>query len=273
MQAAGVAPELHRHYWENGVLWGDAGQAVHTNPTMLVTNVRGTNFAVHYGTEPVLPFHLAPAFVELSSSDPLYRLSPEENPGSGNLAARVADFAKSQFRLWSSSYRWKAKQAYVRFMICDALTFCSIQAKQDEQSTTSTYTRQWTLVPISLDGGDYGDKYGGDGFSGPTSFNVIDTSNLTDHVGLLNLVVATLPYLQRRPSATLFTESLLKRENETNQVETFTELLLADQTAMFVLFGIAPVSYLTGTSMQSSAMDSAQGLLGGQDLTKGQLQR
>jgi hypothetical protein len=126
---------------------------------------------------------------------------------------------------------------------------------------------------MSLDGGDYEDKQGGDGFPGPTSFNVIDTSNLTDHVGLLNLLVATLPCLQRGPSATLFTESLLKRENESNQVETFTELLLADQTAMFVLFGIAPVSYLTGVSMQSSAMESAQGLLGGQNPTEGQLQR
>ena len=273
MQAAGVVPELHRHYWENGVVWGDAGRAVHTNPTMLVTNVRGTNFAVHYGTEPVLPFHLAPAFVELSSSDPLYRPSPGENHGDGGLAARIADLAKSQFRLWSSSSRWRARETYIRFMICDALNFCSTLARRNELSTPSIYAQQWTLVPMSLDGGDYEDKQGGDGSLGPTSFNVIDTSNLTDHVGLLNLLVATLPCLQRRPSATLFTESLLKRENRTNQVETFTDLLLADQTTMFVLFGTAPISYLTGSSMQSSAMDSVQGLLGGQDPTKGQLQR
>jgi hypothetical protein len=46
MQALGVAPDLHRHYWENGVVWSSAVEVVHTNPTMLITNVRGTNFAV-----------------------------------------------------------------------------------------------------------------------------------------------------------------------------------------------------------------------------------
>ncbi len=53
-------------------MWGNAIEAVHTNPTMLVTDVRGTNFAVHYGTKPALSFHLALAFVELSSSGLLY---------------------------------------------------------------------------------------------------------------------------------------------------------------------------------------------------------
>jgi hypothetical protein len=273
MHAVGVSPELHRHYWENGVVWGDAIGAVYTNPTMLNTEVRGTKFAVHYGTEPVLPFHLAPAFVELSSSDPLYNPSLGEAYDSREHAARIANCAKSQFRLWSSSFRKRPRQTYVRFVICDALNLCSSLARQEETGITSNYTRQWTLAPLALDGGDYNDKRRGDSSAGPTSFNVIDTSNLIDHVGLLNLLAAVVPCLQKRPSATLFTESLLSREDEADQVESFTSLLLTNQTAIFVLFGMCPLSYLTGTSMQSSAMDSARGLLGSADPTKGQVQR
>lgn len=108
---------------------------------------------------------------------------------------------------------------------------------------------------------------------GCNTFDVIDTSNLTDHVGLLNLLVSAVPYLQKRRSATLFTESLLNKKAEADQVETFDGILLADQTTMFLLFGVAPISYLTGVSLQSTAMDSVRGMLGVTNHTKGQFQR
>jgi hypothetical protein len=48
---------------------------------------------------------------------------------------------------------------------------------------------------------------------------------------------------------------------------------LADQTAVFVLLGVAPVSYITGASMQSTAMDSMRAVLGNTNSMKGQFQR
>jgi hypothetical protein len=75
VQALSVALILHRHYWGKGVIWGDSHEATHTNPTMIITEVRGVKFAMHYETEPALPLYLSPAFVELSSRDPLYRPS------------------------------------------------------------------------------------------------------------------------------------------------------------------------------------------------------
>jgi hypothetical protein len=62
---------------------------------------------------------------------------------------------------------------------------------------------------LILDGEDYGTAG-----KAPLLFNVIDTSNLTDYVGAINLLVATAPLLQRSPSATLYTESLVKQAKD-----------------------------------------------------------
>lgn len=52
---------------------------------------------------------------------------------------------------------------------------------------------QYTMVPFILDGKDYKDG------RAPLVFNVIDTSNLADHVGMVNLLIATTPLLERNP--------------------------------------------------------------------------
>jgi hypothetical protein len=276
--ALGVAPILHRNYWETGVIWGNGSEATYTNPTMVVTEVRGTKFAVHYGTEPSLPFHLSPAFAELSPSDPLYQPSNENSCTDEERASRIAKTAKSQFQVWSSSFRKRASEPTsrpcIRFVICNALSLChALYEREWGNKTTSTYARQWSLSPMLLDGGDYPNKMGDGTSTGPTSFNVIDTSNLTDHVGLLNLLVSTVPCLRRHHSSTLVTESLLNKEPIAGQVETFSRLLRGDQTTMFLFFGVAPVSYLTGVSTQSTAMDSLRATLGISHPTKSQFQR
>jgi hypothetical protein len=124
-----------------------------------------------------------------------------------------------------------------------------------------------------LDGGDYDNGIGNEKSAGPRTFNVIDTSNLTDHVGLLNLLISTVPCLRKSRSSTIITESLLNKGPGSGQVETFSSLLQADQTTMFLLFGLAPVSYLTGVSMLSTAMESAHAILGINQPSKNQFQR
>lgn len=157
-QALGVAPIPHRHYWEKGVIWGDSLEATHTNPTMIITEVRGIKFAIHYGTEAPLPFHLSPAFAELSSADPLYRPFLGDSCTNDERASRIADIAKSQFRAWSSSFRRRALSVHVRFVIGDALNLCRVLAKREGEKMAPPYARQWTFSPLLLDGGDYVDK-------------------------------------------------------------------------------------------------------------------
>lgn len=278
VQALETSPILRRQFWEKGVIWGSGEEAIHTNPTMVVTGVRGTQFAVHYGTEPVLPFHLAPAFAELSSSDPLYRHSPGRPLTNDERASRIADIAQSQFGIWSSSFRKSAFKAAthlrIRFVISNALSLCSVLAERRSMlGSTPVYARQWTFSPMLLDPEDYPQQQQIGRNTGPTSFNVIDTSNLTDHVGLLNILISTIPCLEKGPHSSLFIESLLHKPADDSQVDTFSSLLLADQTVMFVLLGVAPVSYLTGVSTQSTAMDLVRAALGKANPTTGQIQR
>ena len=48
----------------------------------------------------------------------------------------------------------------------------------------------------------------------PIQFNVIDTSNLLDHVGAINLLVAASPLLESSTCATLYTEALVKKQED-----------------------------------------------------------
>jgi hypothetical protein len=103
IKAFSAAPGLHNHYWGMGVIWGHESKSNHTNPTMILTNVRGANFVVHYGTEPTLPFHTAPALVPIAPSDPLYQSVSGQVDTADACGSRIAKTAKSQFSIWSAS--------------------------------------------------------------------------------------------------------------------------------------------------------------------------
>lgn len=98
----------------------------------------------------------------------------------------------------------------LRFCVADAL--CFGYTLQDRHATGSARTafcyraRHVSMDPLEL----VEDDYAAEG-NAPVSFNVIDTSNLLDHVGGLNLLVAASPLLNGDPSSTLYTESLIPR--------------------------------------------------------------
>lgn len=69
------------------------------------------------------------------------------------------------------------------------------------------YRSPWSYTPLVLDSSDY-NKDG----EAPKRFNVIDTSNLMEHLDSLNLLAACTPLLQRDSTATLRTEMLVPRE-------------------------------------------------------------
>lgn len=62
------------------------------------------------------------------------------------------------------------------------------------------------MLPLHPNDADYGTI----GVA-PVSFSVIDTSNLIDHVGAMNLLVATSPLLCRDHYSSLFTEILVRK--------------------------------------------------------------
>jgi hypothetical protein len=87
--------------------------------------------------------------------------------------------------MWSSSFRQSALNStthlQIRFVISNALSLCSALAERQLMlGSTPAYARQWTFSPMLLDPEDYPQKQQIDKSTGPTSYNVIDKSNLTD---------------------------------------------------------------------------------------------
>jgi hypothetical protein len=92
------------------------------------------------------------------------------------------------------------------------------------------------LSPIELDEKEYNGTC-----TAPLKFNVIDTSNLGDHVGVLNLLSATSPLLRSDVSSTLYTESLVRREKDHRAY--VDSLLCGDFATMSLLLELSPIEY------------------------------
>jgi hypothetical protein len=126
---------LHKHYWEYGSTDLDQSTpllAVYANPMFMSLD---DNVVLHYGTDPLLGFHLATAYVPLAPTSPLFRpsigLTPLEN---------VVEAAKSEFHSWATSFRKYAHSATLRFFVGDALAFSqSLQHRSNAESPTRTH--------------------------------------------------------------------------------------------------------------------------------------
>jgi hypothetical protein len=238
LQSMQDVADLHRHFWDYGITDKDPdilSQAKLPNP-MFASQVTDT-FTLHYGTDPLLGFHLATAYTPLTPGSPL-RPKPL---GKSNLHI-VVEAARIQFRAWAISFRRRACSGLIlRFFAGDALAFChTLQHKRKTKRDTSAhcYRGSYHLEPLMLDGEDYS-VLG----KGPLSFDVIDTSNLADHVGALNVLIAASPLLTNNVFASLYTESLVKRES--SQKALIDKFLCGHFPTISILLGLFPVEYWT----------------------------
>jgi len=129
-------PVVFNHFWTTGTTFMDEEappSATDVNPTF-VYSLAGTTFSVHFGTTPISPFHLAPAFLR-------------SKPGS-TVASDLIDCAKSQFSGWVTSFRtflWKRPGTIVIRLFCgEALRFCQALA---EYRTTGSVAEDHTVAP------------------------------------------------------------------------------------------------------------------------------
>ena len=239
----GDVDALHKHYWKHGSTVIDQpilSKIVHANPMFATPD---DNVVLHYGTDPLLGFHLASAYVPLTPTSPLFQslagLSSQE---------RVVMAAKSEFRSWATSFRKHSHSITLRVFVGDALAFShSIQRRGAVGSPISAhwYCDRFHFDPLILDDEEYAE-----GCASPTTFSVIDTSNLIDHVGILNVLVAAAPLLADEVSATLYTEKLVRTDTKPSSF--FNDLLCCPLPTMSTLFGLTPVDFMTKTSMLSS---------------------
>lgn len=200
--------EQFKQFWATGVTddgFPDVKPANHLNPTFAFS-LLGDEFAVHYGTDPLSSFHLAEA---LASS------GPELSNQTGLVIPKIVRTARQQFNTWCKAvirrvHNTSASSASltVRMYAGEALAFCQALYSVSRPSVghTPIFIAPWRRSVVQLDDTLYSPNAHS---PAPTSFNVIDTSNLIDHVGLLNLLAVTIPLLSDSPSSTLYTEALL----------------------------------------------------------------
>lgn len=200
---------------------------------------------LHYGTDPVIGYHLSTAYVGLSEDCPLKADTSKVKQIGTSFGVAV-----DQFRAFIKAFRKLASYLTLRFVVTDALAFChTLQHIQIHQNSRGAgwYRNFWTWEPLVLDIADY--SVGSTGTTAPLSFDVIDTSNLADHFGYLNLLTGAGPLLKPRPTSTLSTEVLVQREADVDQYKKI--LLYGDVPTVALLLSLDPVEIWTGTTATS----------------------
>jgi hypothetical protein len=233
-----ITAKHFEHYWTTGISSVDVNDitaAVFINPTFAYS-LSGEGFAVHYVTDPLAPFHLAPLLASGAAST--FRGS--------KAVEHVVTGVKTQFNSWCRVFRASiaSQSAIIRMFAGDALAFCEALRHRalGYPTDASIYRAPWSVQPINLDGADA---------PAPLSFNVIETSNLTDHVGLLNVIIATLPIMSRTPTSVIYTEALLPTGKDATKG--FTDRVCADIATLSIILGISPSTYLTPFTTHSNS--------------------
>ncbi|KAI5891769.1 uncharacterized protein SCHCODRAFT_01096915 [Schizophyllum commune H4-8] len=255
--ASKVMAKKYKSYWENGTVFDERSQiqgADMVNP-MFVYSLGGVRNSVQMGLDPLTGFHYADlygnAVREVTSAD-------------------VTAHALREFGDWASAFADAVRPdsgrpaPVVRFLLGEATAVCRALriVAATGQTKTDIPVAHFQSAVLEL-----AEEYAaGASESAPMEFHIIDTSNLDDHMGLLNCLVTSLPLLSTIPEATIYTESLLFRTADAS-----TELkrrLHADIATMALLIGIAPIDFLSSFSSRSNVHE----LRAQQDTKKAQSQ-
>jgi hypothetical protein len=247
MSAVKDLPQTYTQFWRTGRTTPIAGSKDYPNPAIAPLT---SQFSIlHYGTDPVLGFHLAPAYANLTDNSPL---KPDDK-GDGSKAVLAA---KLEFHEWAKALRKLLNgKLKLRFVVSDMYAFChSLQHVAAGGGVNSHwFRRQWDVKPFKFDSTAQSNE------EISFEFDAIDSSNLSDHFGMLNILVATIPLLKRRPWATITTELLLKTEND--QKKRLDQLLGGNVTTISMLLGVAPLHFWTNAKMESHVDEIILGLL------------
>ncbi|KAI5777299.1 hypothetical protein EDC01DRAFT_732640 [Geopyxis carbonaria] len=240
----------YEDYWNTGITpkaTSNKNIMLSPNPTFAYT-MRGDNFDVHYGTNPLLGFHFAQEYVQTKER-------PNKTSETAYSTLRLTKAAQEQFEKWCKAFKIRLDAStesptlVIRMFAGEVLAFCSTlnTFKSTGNPSDGRYVAPWKLSPLILDGGDYTE---GASRPAPTEFNVIDTSNLEDHIGLVNILVCASPLLLRTPESSLYTELLVGAKS--NPTSSFIKGLCGDVTLMALLFGLVPSSFISGFNTVSN---------------------
>ncbi|KAL9608975.1 MAG: hypothetical protein Q9167_006226 [Letrouitia subvulpina] len=241
---------LFHRYWETGIAGGNSEdleqlgprQKGILNPMFAISSAPSGEFAVHCGTEPLLGFHLAPAFQSMILGQ---SLSAEVKRD------RLVKAAKQQFRDWCSTFQAlvKKNQVCLQIICCDAITLCfeyqlEIALEARSRELAMAYVKPWSSCPLVLDGQL---PMTSSGKPAIRKFDVIDTSNLGDHVGIINIITSCTPLLRSTHTASLCTESLLAASE--NPTTSLSSALGSDVATFSLVVGLVPTGLFNRVTM------------------------
>ena len=259
MTAGGIAVNHMQQFWKHGVVDPeDLPVERLCNPLFVYSAIAGEDFAVHPDTSPLAVFHLAPALTNLAPESPLYQ---DILHNKTDVRQRVVLVAKMQFKAWCAAFqrviqenrRTKSRGIVIRFVIADAVPFCFALQQRGGSLNFEMFANQskhWSGTELNLDGDAYLSNTNN---TAPISFNSIDTSCLIDHVGLINLLIATVPLLEFSSSSSICTETISRKWSE--ETNLLLQLLSGEVTLMCNLLGIAPLALLLGYTTRGLVQD------------------
>ncbi|KAJ7880345.1 hypothetical protein B0H14DRAFT_2435899 [Mycena olivaceomarginata] len=214
------------HYWKTGTVFRSTAGVTYVNPSFIYSDsstpsLVGDRCSLHYGTYPLQGFHLAAA-----------ALSGDKITDESITEAQLVSCAQSQLEQWCYMFRATVAQQSVaiRLLTADALAFCQKITHLRSRSESRLHVSPWKTAELALDGD----------FDVSAAFDTIDTSNLADHVGVLNVLIAAVPLLPHSPTSVLYTEFVVDKA-ESTKASNLTTLLCADIPTISVLLGVSPV--------------------------------
>ncbi|KAI1815104.1 hypothetical protein GGS20DRAFT_544929 [Poronia punctata] len=172
-------------FWQKGTL--RPGTIANTSsrfsvPNPLFSEALSENVSLHAATNPFLGHHLWEMMLENEIIMP--RLSE-----------------------WIDAYRLGSEgHIKLRFVVSDALALChTLQGKPagPEGLSANLFRRQLDPVPLILDPRQY------ESGDAPRVFDVIDASNVSDRVGILNLLAATSSLMRKSIRSTLHVDIVI----------------------------------------------------------------
>ncbi|KAH0843174.1 MYND finger family protein [Fonsecaea pedrosoi] len=230
---------LLHDYWVTGVACGDAkltGESKCLNPTF--STMHGISL-VYASMEPLQSFHLATAYAPLKGDSPL---DPKSSASVD--IKRPAQAAARQFQAWAETFRRVKDRLKIRFTASDAGAFCHVlqhHAAHKNSEGAFQYRDRLLYEQLVLDPVEYDSSS-----SGQHKFDVIETSNLVDHLGSLNILAACRPLLKPGITSTIYMELLQLRDQS---LEDYTRgLLCGEIVTVSLLFGLSPIQYWTNTT-------------------------
>ena len=237
LEGESLVSQQFRNYWKTGTTFHSPKQissATVINPTF-VYSLGGEGCCVHYGLDPMVPFHLADVVASVDA----------KKLGTADLVKA----AQKQFGNWCDAYRdlisnSKKLRLVLRFIVGDAAAVSRAFDYFTETKVVKTNIpcAHWKSSPIEFDPEEYVSQ------NAPSVFNVVETSNLTDHIGLLNVLISASFVLAN--NGVLYSEGLLYQGG--NATKDFTERLHADISLMGLLLGLCPVDYMSSFNARSN---------------------